>query len=207
MRSSPVRSGAAVRPWRLGALARLAASLLAAALGAAACADAPAGEAPSEATGVAALTVSDDGVGPLGARTRFDTAAVRAALPPGFSVDVRSAPLAGASPIAAFADGLLALDAYPDASGNRLARIDVLSEQARGPGGVRVGQSFAETGGAALSCAPGEGDLAGRAVCTPEGHARVRLVYAYGAAEPGVLPPLEALGGAILERIVWRAAP
>lgn len=184
-------------------LAPLAVSLVALALGA--CAD-PAPEPVPAGPGGApsALALGPEGVGPLGAETPFDTAAVRAALPPGFAVELQSADADGerAPVIWALRDGLLVLEVYPGADG-RVGRVDAASDQVEGPDGARTGQGFAEVGGGRMDCEPGEEDLTGRVVCRAR-RGPVRYVFAH-SAPAGTPPDDDQLADALLERLVWRA--
>ena len=155
------------------------------------------GHAPS------ALVLDDEGVGRLGAETPFDTAAVRAALPAGFAVEVRSAETErGVVPVVwALRDGLLVLEVYGD--DGRVGRVDAASDQVEGPGGARTGQSFAEVDGGRMDCEAGAADLAGRVVCR-QGRGAVRYVFAHAAAV-GTVPDDDQLADALLERLVWQA--
>ena len=174
---------------------------LASFVGLAACATdpAPSPDAPA-ATASGGLVLGPDGLGRLGAETPFDTAAVRAALPAGFAVEVHAVETeAGRVPaIWALRDGLLVLEVF---GGETVSRIDAASDPVAGPGGARVGQSFADAGGDGMDCAPGAGAFAGRAVCEDGG---VRYVFAHAHAGDG-LPDRDALAEALLERIVWTA--
>ena len=198
--------------WRLRSPAPMSPSRLALALALVltACAGDPAPDADpaSPLTDVAtALTLDADGVGRLGAETPFDTAAVRAALPPGFVVELRSAETeAGLVPVAwALRDGLLVLEVYPSDDGAQVGRIDAASDQVAGPDGARTGQTFAELDGAGMDCEPGEGGLSGRAVCRQGRGESVRYVFAHADADAGGLPSDDQLADALLERLVWTA--
>ena len=176
----------------------------------AACADAPAPAAPRPASPtdpVTRLTLDAGGVGPLGAETPFDTAAVRAALPAGFVVELRSVETdAGLVPVAwALRDGQLVLEVYPDAASAAVARIDAASDQVAGPGGARTGQTFDALGGADMDCDPGDAELSGRVVCRPASGGAVRYVFAHADADDGRLPDDDRLANALLERLVWTA--
>ena len=182
---------------------------LLAALALAACADDPApapAAAPSVPGGPATvLTLGEGGVGRLGAGTPFDTAAVRAALPAGFAVELRSVETErGLVPVAwALRDGQLVLEVYPGDDG-RVGRVDAASDQVAGPGGARTGQSFADLDGAGMDCDPGEAELGGRVVCRPRRGGPVRYVFAHAAAA-GEVPDDDQLATALLERMVWTA--
>ena len=183
---------------------------LALAVALSACADDPAPDAapaPSPTDAATALTLDADGVGRLGAETPFDTAAVRAALPPGFAVELRSVETeAGRAPVAwALRDGLLVLEVYPGADGATVARIDAASDQVEGPDGARTGQTFAELDGAGMDCDPGEQELSGRVVCRASRGASVRYVFAHAGADASRLPDDDQLADALLERLVWTA--
>ncbi len=167
--------------------------------------DAPSPD-PADAAAAAVLTLDADGIGGLDGAVAFDTAAVRAALPWGFSVEFRSVETeAGLVPVLwALRDGQLVLEVYGDAD-ETVGRIDAASEQVAGPSGLRVGRTFAEADGGAMDCTPGTGELSGRAVCRPDVGGPVRYVFASRFADPGhPLPPADSLGNALLERLVWR---
>ena len=192
-------------------LSRLALARLALVLGVAlaACADEPAPDAApatSPTDPATRLTLDPDGVGRLGAETPFDTAAVRAALPPGFAVELRSVETEdGLVPVAwALRDGLLVLEVYPG-DGGGVGRIDAASDQVAGPDGARTGQTFADLGGADMDCDPGEQELSGRVVCRPRRGGSVRYVFAHADADAGRLPDDDRLANALLERLVWTA--
>jgi hypothetical protein len=177
----------------------------------AACGDetaAPSAGAPADSltSGPAAdLTLGEDGVGEITSATPFDTAAVRAALPGGFSTERRSVETeTGLVPVVwALRDGQLVLELYADASGTRVGRVDAPNEAVAGPGGARVGQTFADVGGADMACEAGADELGGRAVC--RGADGVLYVFASQQTLGPDLPPAEALADALLERLVWRA--
>ena len=172
--------------------------VLAAALAVSACG--PDGPADSVApVPPSALVLGADGVAGLGAATPFDTAAVRAALPPGFAVERQP----GGGALWALRDGRLVLEVYPG-EGGRVGRIDAVSDDVVGPDGARVGlQTFADLDG--LDCEPGAASLDGRAVCRRRG-SPVRYAFASRAVVPGQpLPPADGLAGALLERLVWTA--
>ncbi len=182
-------------------------ALLAAALGLALAAcgpdPAPGADAASAPDASSGLVMTADGVGALGAETPFDTAAVRAALPAGFAVEVQPAETGGrAGPVVwALRDGLLVLEVYGD--DGRVGRIDAASDQVEGPGGARTGQTFAEVDGGRMRCEPGEDELSDRVVCRAR-RAAVGYVFAHAAAA-GTMPDDDQLADAILERMVWHA--
>jgi len=82
----------------------------------------------------------------------------------------------------------------------------VVSDLIRGPGGERVGMSFAESGGRRLDCKPGHDEWSGMAVCSDAAR-RMRYVYAVEAyrGPDGVLPDAATLAEARLVRMVWHA--
>lgn len=175
-----------------------------------ACADAPAPDATpaSSPTDLATvLTIGPDGVGRLGAETPFDTTSVRAALPPGFAVELRSVETEdGLIPVAwALRDGQLVLEVYPADGGAEVGRIDAASDQVEGPDGARTGQTFADLDGADMDCDPGEEELSGRVVCRPGRGGAVRYVFAHADALDGRMPDDDRLANALLERLVWTA--
>ncbi|HEX8385663.1 MAG TPA: DUF1131 family protein [Rubricoccaceae bacterium] len=185
--------------------------LSAAVLTLAACGGDPAAPDPSATGGTrvegsADLVVGEAGVGPLGAETPFDTAAVRAALASGFTTELRSVETArGLVPVVwALRDGQLVLELYADPSGARVGRVDAPNEAVSGPGGARVGQTFADVGGADMDCEAGTDELSGRAVCRGDDRG-VLYVFASQQTLGPDLPPAEALTDALLERLVWRA--
>ena len=164
--------------------------------------------APDRVPDQAGLALTADGAGRLSAATPFDSAAVRDALPAGFTTERHDGP-AGEPVIWALRDGQIVFEVYAagEAGAGEAAasvgRIDAPSDLVRGPGGAQPGQTFAEAGGAALDCTLGTGDLRDRAVCRGAG---VDLVFADRAlVGQTVLPPDAALAGAFLERLVWRA--
>ena len=191
--------------------ARLRAGILAAAgaVLAAGCGGEPAPpEATDPAPSRAGLALTADGAGRLSAATVFDSAAVRDALPAGFTTERHDGP-AGEPVIWALRDGQIVFEVYAASgatageAGASVGRIDAPSDLVSGPGGAQPGQTFAEAGGAALDCTLGTDDLRDRAVCRGAG---VDLVFADRAlVGQTALPPAEALRGAFLERLVWRA--
>lgn len=180
------------------AFAHAAAPALLAAVLLAACAGEP---EPPPAADDGALVLSDDGLGGLSAETPFDTAAVRAALPAGFAVEVH--PAAAGPGVWALRDGLLVLEVSAGADG-LVGRIDAASDQVAGPTGARTGQSYVDAGGDAMRCDPGVGEFAARVVCRPRRGSPLRYVFAHAAA-PGTEPTDDQLAAALLERIVWTA--
>ena len=164
-----------------------------------ACTEAPDTPPAAQDDASGALVMGPGGVGRLGAETPFDTAAVRAALPAGFAIEVRTAETeAGRVPVVwALRDGLLVLEVHGD--DGRVTRIDAASDQVGGPDGARTGQSFAEVEGGRMDCEPGERDLSGRVVC---GRGPVRYVFATAASSDA---DDDELADALLERLVWTA--
>ncbi|MEM6327490.1 MAG: DUF1131 family protein [Bacteroidota bacterium] len=166
---------------------------------------------PTEADAGAStlLTIGEDGVGDLTSTTPFSREALEAALPAGFALEESRVLAEGdtiPTPILyAFHDGHLVLEISPDANGRRIERIDAASARVEGPHGLRPGIGFAEARGDRMRCAPGRGDLSGRAVCSP-GSGPLRYVFAHGGAPtPEALPDDETMQRSILERIVWMA--
>lgn len=161
---------------------------------------APSADVPADAPAATpGLTLTADGAGRLGAETPLDSAAVRQALPAGFVTERHDGP-DGAPAVWALRDGQIVFELT---GGDTVTRIDAPSEAVTGPGGVRPGQTFAEAGGDRGDCALGTDDLRDRAVCDADG---VSLVFASEAlVGQAALPPAEALAGAVLERLVWRA--
>lgn len=155
-------------------------------------------EAPTPSAETSEPVLDEDGLGRLGAETPFDTAAVRAALPSGFAVEGGATDVSGAPILWALRDGLLILEVHRGEDG-RVGRVDAVSDQVEGPDGARTGQSYADLGGR-MACDPGEGDLAGRAVCR---RGAIRYVFAHGGAPDAVDD--DELEAALLERMVWMA--
>lgn len=151
------------------------------------------------------LTLGEAGVGQISSETPFDTAAVRAALPSGFTTELRGAEIeAHVVPVVwALRDGQLVFEVYADASGARVGRVDAPSEAVVGPGGARVGQTFADVGGAGMDCEPGAEELSGRAVCRGDADG-VLYVFASQQTLGPDLPASDALAEALLERLVWQ---
>ena len=175
--------------------------VLAAALALAACTR----EAPAAGTETpGALTLTAQGAGRLGAATPFDTASVRDALPAGFTTEMHDGQ-SGAPEIWALRDGQIVFEVTASSAGSvaTVGRIGAPNAAVAGPRGIRPGQTFAEAGGADLDCAPGTGALQDLAVCPDAG---VDLVFASQALVGRTeMPPVDSLGDAFLERLVWRA--
>ena len=208
----PVRSVPA-RPSR-----PLAAGLLVAAVALAACGSEPeaSAEAPSAETAEAPpglLALTPEGVGGITGEMPFDPGFLRATLPDGWVVEVGQIeiPAPDTTQTAdtlqvfyAFYDGLIVLEVYPDARGERVGRVDATGEGVIGPGDRRVGATFSAIGGPSMTCEPGADELEGRAVCAPVSGSAIRYVFAHGAAAPpGQLPPEGDLADAMLERMIW----
>ncbi len=161
----------------------------------------PAADSAPTAPRPGGLSLTSDGVAGLSRATRFDSASVHAALPPGFTTERHDAP-DGARTVWALRDGQIVFEVSGDTSGT-VARIDAPNEDVSGPGGVHPGQTFAEAGAADLTCTIGADDLRDRAVCRGAG---VDLVFASQAlVGQSALPPTDSLANAFLERLVWRA--
>lgn len=168
--------------------------------------DVPASGALADSAATAPdLVLGPEGLGRLGAATPFDTAAVRAALPAGFTAERRSVETAaGLVPVVwALRDGQLVLELYADAAGAHVGRIDAPGESVVGPGGAHAGQTFADVNGAAMDCEVGTDEQSDMAVCRGAG---LSYVFASQAlVGRTTLPPADSLQGALLERLVWRA--
>ena len=186
------------------ALTLAATAAVAAAAGLAACGPSADPDAPPPL-----LTLTDDGVGGLGAATPFRRDAVGAALGEGFAIERGSLELAppdSANPavtmpvLYAFHEGEIVLELYPDAAERALARIEAPSDAVAGPRGARVGRTFAGMDGRRLDCRAGRDELDGRAVCGLTD--AVAAVFAHGGGSE--LPEPRAMADAPLERLLWR---
>ena len=172
----------------------------------AACADAPAPSAPDATPPPpGGLVLSDDGLAGLDAGTPFTPEAVAEAIGEGVTAELAPGTDAGsAGTLWVLRDGLLLAEVLREprmAGGDGPTRVEVVGAGIAGPGGAEVGQAFADTELARRDCEVGTGDRAGSAVCELGG---VELVFAHGG-DPAALPDADALGRALLTRMVWRA--
>lgn len=171
-----------------------------------ACSDAPPPPAePGTPEPAAGLSLSADGLGGLDADTPFEPDAVRQAVGHGVTAELAPGTEAdmAVGTIWVLRDGLLLAEviADPRMAGPGLTRVEVTGAGIPGPGSAEVGQAFSETGVARRACEVGTDALAGSAVCDADG---VQLVFAH-SGDPAALPPAEALGDALLTRMIWRA--
>ena len=161
------------------------------------------GTAPAETL----MAMSEAGVGPINGTTPYSDKAIAGALD-GFDVRPVQATVNGEVKwiLAGFHDGFQTLRFVPDASRRQVAEVQVISDLIRGPGGERVGMTFAESGGRRLDCKPGHDEWSGMAVCSDAAR-RMRYVYAVEAyrGPDGVLPDAATLAEARLVRMVWHA--
>ncbi|HQF31673.1 MAG TPA: DUF1131 family protein [Hyphomicrobiales bacterium] len=161
------------------------------------------GSAPA----VTLMAMSEAGVGPINGATPYSDKAIAGALD-GFEVRPVQATVNGEVKwiLAGFYDGFQTLRFVPDGGRRQVAEVQVVSDLIRGPGGERVGMSFAESGGRRLDCKPGHDEWSGMAVCSDAAR-RMRYVYAVEAyrGPDGVLPDAATLAEARLVRMVWHA--
>ena len=145
--------------------------------------------------------LTNDGWGEIGVETPFDRDRIQALLP-GYRVETGVIFSEGESyPTLEVYEGqtqvalLESLDRDRPEAG--LQRITITDRTITGPGGVRVGMTWAETPNLdELDCFPGEGPTTGYLLCSPANAERVQYIYPQ-LGRDGDRPP------APLERLVW----
>lgn len=161
--------------------------------------------APEEpAVAVDPLAVTETGVGPITAETRFDAAALQA-LFPGAEVEAAYLTTAGQTvPILAVAapePGALTVFAAEDGT---VGRVSVQAGPYRGPNGATLGAAWPELGLTASDCVMGEGEFAGNPVCRRADSPNVAYVLAVPRWRGQDLPDATTLNGrATLAALVW----
>lgn len=158
--------------------------------------------APPLAAKSAPLTVSDDGLGPMGAATPFDEAALTALLP-GFEVEASAA---GDGRFIALRDGAPALEIF-EGEHHRVGQILVTAPGIPTATGATVARSAGEvyTGGRMPNCVAGKGMWSGRAFCLSPRQKYVVLIFSGDwDGPPETVPPGEVLKTWTVEAILWR---
>jgi hypothetical protein len=185
---------------------RLSALLVSLALAFSACAGrdeyASSGGVPLQPTTVAGLALSETGVGLVDQSTSYSASAISSALR-GARVEMVEATNDGrvVSQLAAFGPSGLQMVRFLG-SGGRVNAAQVVAEDVPGPGGVRVGMTYAQTRGNSMRCSEGTGSWTRMAVCTRDGSA-ITYVYSVPLWQGGEMPRGNDLNGAILNRMIW----
>lgn len=163
--------------------------------------------APGYVHSAPVLRLMPSGLGTIGAGTSYSKAVLQKALPD-FSFDTVQTMSEGELKwlLTAFRNGLQQVQFEPDDSGRFIARVHLVGQEAAGPKDERLGMSFAETNGAALSCRAGKGDWSGMALCVSADGA---LTYVYAPPEyanaNGDTNRRQPAANARLVRIMWRS--
>lgn len=150
------------------------------------------------------LPITVAGVPGLDPGLPYSEASIEAALP-GFDAsaitmatetDTRSA-------LALFREGLQVVQVLPAVDGT-IGSVHGVSTQIRGPGGERIGMTFAETRVDPATCRIGSGNWFGMPICTSRVAPNVSLVF---ATTGFTASPTDAMASATLERIIWTPGP
>ncbi|MFK7792915.1 MAG: DUF1131 family protein [Devosiaceae bacterium] len=160
---------------------------------------APVGVQPTAIPGIA---LSETGLGLVDQSTRFSSSAISDALN-GARVETVNATFEGRviAQLAAFGPSGLQFARF-QGSGGRVTGIQVVSEEVQGPRGARVGQTYRQAGGNAMSCQEGTGSWSQMAVCRRSGSA-IRYLFSVPLWREGRMPRGNELNNAILNRMIW----
>lgn len=153
-------------------------------------------------TTVPGLALGEEGIGLVDRSTPFSASALSTALG-GARVETVEATDDGrvVAQLAAFGPSGLQMARFRG-EGGRVASIQVVSEDVPGPGGVRVGMTYRQSGGASMRCAEGTGAWEQMAVCRRDGSA-ITHVYSVPLWREGRMPRGAELEAAILNRMIW----
>jgi hypothetical protein len=150
--------------------------------------------------------VTAERAGPIDGGTQYSPAAIRQLFPDGDLETVRTADEDGViHAITVFEDGLQVFQILPDDAGGVIRSVHGSGLAIAGPGGERVGTTFAESRINREACTVGSGAWAGMAVCPHPRAPNVRLVFDNGGWDGpnGELAPQRFLANGRLHRIVW----
>ncbi|TAN92140.1 MAG: DUF1131 family protein [Phormidium sp. SL48-SHIP] len=145
--------------------------------------------------------LTNAGWGEIGVETPFDGDRIQALLP-GYQVETGQISREGESyPTLDVYQGETRVAQLDPLDPNRpeagIQRITITDRTITGPGGVRVGMTWAETPNLdQLDCFPGEGPTTGYLLCTPANAERVQYIYPQLGRDGDRAP-------APLERLVW----
>lgn len=150
------------------------------------------------------LSITSQGVAGLDPGLAFSESAVETALP-GFdaSTVTMATETDTQAALALFRDGLQVIQVLPAVNGT-IGSVHGVSNQIRGPGGERIGMTFAETRVDPSMCRIGGGNWFGMPICTSRAAPNVSLVFATTGFSAS---PNEAMARATLERIIWTPGP
>ena len=153
-------------------------------------------------TTVPGLALSETGVGLVDQSTRFSTGAISEALG-GARVETVNATDDGrvVAQLAAFGPSGLQMARFRGSHG-LVTSVQIVSEDVPGPGGARVGMSYAQTGGNAMRCEEGRATWEGMAVCRREASS-ITYVYSVPLWQGGAMPRGNDLNDAVLNRMIW----
>ncbi len=157
---------------------------------------------PIQPTAIPGIALSETGVGLVDQSTRFGSGAISAALN-GARVETVNATYEGQviAQLAAFGPSGLQFARFQGADG-RISAIQIVSEEVPGPGGARVGMTYRQTGGNAMTCEEGSGSWTQMAVCRRPGSA-ITYVYSVPLWRGGAMPRGNDLNDAVLNRMIW----
>ena len=157
-----------------------------------------------------AHTITAESAGPITRDTAYSSAAIQRLFPGRRLEVIRTADELGVTnAITVFEDGLQAFQVIPASDGRSIRAVHGSGLAVAGPGGERLGTTFAGNRVSRDTCTVGAGPWAGMAVCPSSGAPNVRLVFDNGGwnGPATELPPQGVLSGASLQRIVWTPAP
>ncbi|MBK6908059.1 MAG: DUF1131 family protein [Rhodocyclaceae bacterium] len=156
----------------------------------------------------AELSVSDKGVGPISASTRFNRNDLQKALPQ-FVVKVGERSTEGEVfrvLLISDASGLLAT-VNPGEGEKGIFSIRITSRNVRNALGPKLGATYLSvfgTGVATPDCTPGQEEMSGKVICPHPGSRHVSYIFAGKSSGPdGTLPPPAVLKNFAIEEIVW----
>lgn len=152
-----------------------------------------------------AYAIDADSAGPIDATTGYSRSALKALFPEHRIDVISTADEHGVvNALTVFQDGLQTLMVLPTSNGREIRAVHGAGLAVAGPGGERLGMSFAELGIDRRDCRVGSGPWAGMAICQSRYAPNVSLVFDNGGwDQPGELAPLASLREGRLQRIVW----
>lgn len=153
-----------------------------------------------------AHTITADAAGPISPQTPYSSAALGKLFPEGRLETITVADESGVvAALTVFEGGLQVFQVLPASDGSTIRTVHGSGLAVAGPGGERLGDSFAQTGVSRSDCTVGTGAWAGMAICASRQAPNVRFVFDNGGwdGSGSELPPQNFLAKGKLQRIVW----
>lgn len=156
----------------------------------------------------APLTVSDGGLGPIVATTKFNQAAIQSLLPAYVVKNGKRTSEGESYKVFLITDkGKTLATVNPGDGGNGIFSIRIASTQIENALGHKLGTSYLGVFGANVNkaCTAGEEELSGKVICPAPKSTHVSYLFKGVSNGPdGTVPALAMLKNFVLEEIIWK---